>query len=101
MRSINISTDDTAANDVGLYLQPGGSGTVYPLTSKRAAARSGDPTVANPTAIAVNLLDLGVMPALETDGSLTIAAGDVLQVGVQAAVTAAKTLTVVAIYGDY
>lgn len=41
------------------------------------------------------------MPALESDGSLTIAAGDVIQVSVQAAVTAAKTLTVIAIYGDY
>src|SRR5206468_6802080 len=92
VRSVNVVTDDTAPNDVGLYLQIGGAGTVYPLASKRVPARSGDPTVANPTAVAVNLLDLGAMPALEADGSLTLGAGDVLQVAVQATVTAAKTV---------
>lgn len=97
---IEATTTDTAVNDVGLYIQVGGSGTVYPIGGKRVAIGSGDATAANPTA-AVSLLDVGQLPFLLPDGSLQLGAGDVLQVGVQAAVTSTKTLTIVAQYGDY
>ena len=99
--AIIVSTDDTAAEDFGLYVQRGGSGTVYPLGTKRVALRSGDPTLANNTAPAVNLLDASYIPVLEPDGTLPLGASDVVQVGVQAAVTSGKTATVFAVYGDY
>lgn len=97
---LEATTTDTAANDVGLYVQIGGAGTVYPIGGKRVALGSGDATAANPTA-AVSLLDVGQFPFLLPDGSLQLGAGDVLQAGVQAAVTSAKTLTILAQYGDY
>jgi hypothetical protein len=97
---VEVVTDDTTANDVGLYVQIGGSGTNYPLGAKRAAARSGDPTQANPTP-SVALLDAGQMPFLLPDGTLQLGPGDIVKVGVQATVTAAKTVTVFASYGDY
>lgn len=97
---IEATTTDSAVNDVGLYVQLAGAGTVYPIGGKRVAIGAGDATAANPTA-AVSLLDVGQLPFLLPDGSLQLASGDVLQVGVQAAVTSAKTLTIVAQYGDY
>lgn len=97
---IEASTTDSAANDVGLYVQIAGSGTAYPIGGKRVSALSGDATTANPTA-AVNILDIGQMPFLLPDGSLQLGAGDVLQVAVQAAVTSTKTLTLVAQVGDF
>lgn len=97
---IEATTTDTAVNDVGLYVQIGGAGTDFPIGGKRVAALSGDATTANPTA-GVQLLDVGQMPFLLPDGSLQLGAGDVLKAAVQATVTAAKTLTLVAQYGDY
>ena len=97
---VEASTDDTTANDVGLYLQIGGSGTNYPLGAKRVAARSGDPTQASPTP-AVAVLDAGQFPFVLPDGTLPLGPGDVLKAGVQATVTSGKTLSLVAIYGNY
>lgn len=97
---IAATTTDTTANDVGLYVQIGGSGTEYPIGGKRVAAGSGDATAANPTA-AVQVLDVGQLPFLLPDGSLQLGAGDTLRVAVQAAVTAGKTVTLLAQYGDY
>jgi len=98
--AINVVTDDTAANVVGMYVQIGGAGTSYPLGVKSVALRSGDPT--NVSALpSVNLLDLAAVAGLDPDGSLGLGAGDIVKVGVQATVTAAKTVTCMAIYGDY
>jgi hypothetical protein len=98
--AINVVTDDTAANVVGMYVQVAGAGTNYPLGVKSVALRSGDPT--NVSALpSVNLLDLAAVAGLDPDGSLGLGAGDVVKVGVQATVTAAKTVTCMAIYGDY
>lgn len=97
---VQATTTDSAANDVGLYIQIGGSGTAYPIGGKRVAALSGDATTANPSA-AVSLLDVGQFPFLLPDGSLQLGAGDILQAAVQATVTSAKTVTIVAQYGDY
>jgi hypothetical protein len=98
--AINVVTDDTAANVVGMYVQIAGAGTNYPLGVKSVALRSGDPT--NVSALpSVNLLDLAAVSGLDPDGSLGLGAGDVVKVGVQATVTAAKTVTCMAIYGDY
>lgn len=98
--AVNVSTDDTAAETLGLYIQIAGAGTNYPLGVKTVALRSGDPT--NTGAVpSVNLLDLAAIASLDPDGSLGLGAGDVVKVGAQATITAAKTTTVAAIYGDY
>ena len=98
--AINVSTDDTVAETLGVYIQIAGSGTNYPLGVKTVALRSGDPT--NTGAVpSVNLLDLAAIASLDPDGSLGLGPGDVVKVGVQATITAAKTTTVAAIYGDY
>jgi hypothetical protein len=98
--AVNAATDDTAANVVGLYVQIAGAGPNYPLGVKSVTARSGDPT--NAAAVpSVNLLDLAAMASLDPDGSLGLGAGDILKAGVQATVTAAKTVSLLAVYGDY
>lgn len=98
--AINVVTDDTAANVVGMYVQVAGAGSNYPLGVKSVALRSGDPT--NAAAVpSVNIMDLAAVAGLDPDGSLGLGAGDVVKVGVQATVTAGKTVTCMAIYGDY
>lgn len=96
---INAATDDTAANDVNLYVQIGGSGANYNLGGKRVAIASGN--VVASTIPAVNLLDAGQIPSLLPDGSLQLGPADVLKAGVVATVTAAKTLTIVVQSTDY
>lgn len=99
--AINVSTDDTVVEDVGLFIQIGGSGSVVPIGTKRVALRSGDPTLANNTTPSVNLLDAAYIASLDLDGTLALGPGDVLQVAVLATITAAKTTTFVGLYGDY
>ena len=50
---------------------------------------------------AVNLLDADSLPWLDRDGEFVLPAGYKLQVAPTAAVTAAKTVTVVCFAGDY
>ena len=96
---IGATTSDTAANDVNLFVQPGGSGTVYNIGGKRVPLASGD-LVAS-TVAATQLLDTGQMPFLLPDGSLQLGPNDVLQAATVAAVTAAKTLSIVTQSTDY
>lgn len=97
--SVNAVTNDTAANDVNLYIQVGGSGTAYNIGGKRVPIASGN--VVASTIASTQLLDSGQIPGLLSDGSLQLGAADVLQAGVVATVTAAKTLTIVALGIDY
>jgi hypothetical protein len=97
---INAVTDDTAANDVNLYIQVGGSGSNYNIGGKRVAIASGN--VVASTIASVNLLDAVQMPgAILADGSIQLGPNDVLKAGVVATVTAAKTLTIVVESTDY
>lgn len=96
---LSATTTDTANNDVFIYVKVGGSGTAIPLGGVRVAALSGA-VAANPTA-AVNLLLSGNLPLLQPDGSIVLGPGDAVEVSVQAAVTAAKTLSLFAQVGDY
>src|SRR5574337_67883 len=90
--AINAVTSDTAANDVNLYIQSGGAGTVADIGGKRVPASAGD--VLASTTASVSLLDPVQLPgALLPDGSIQLGAGDILQAGVVAAVSTAKTLT--------
>lgn len=96
---IGAVTSDTAANDVNLYVQSGGAGTVANIGGKRVPLASGD--VVASTIPAVNLLDRAQIPSLLSDGTLQLGPNDVLQAGVVAAVTSGKTLTIVTQAADY
>lgn len=96
---IGATTDDTAANDVNLYVQVAGAGTARNIGGKRVAIASGN--VVASTIAAVSLLDTGQIPSLLPDGSLLLGPSDVLQAGVVATVTAAKTLNIFVQGVDY
>jgi hypothetical protein len=96
---INAVTDDTSANDVNLYIQVGGTGTNFNIGGKRVAIASGK--VVASTIASVQLLDTGQITSLLADGTLQLGAGDVLKAGVVAAVTSAKTLSIVVQAIDY
>jgi hypothetical protein len=98
--SVIAVTNDTAANDVNLLLKTnGGAGTARNIGGKRVPIASGDAVAS--TIPSVNLLDPAQIPGLMSDNSLQLGAGDVLQVAPVAAVTAAKTLTIVVQAIDY
>lgn len=96
---IGATTSDSAANDCNLYVQVGGGGTARNIGGKRVAIASGD--VVASTIAAVSLLDAGQIPCLLPDGSLLLGAGDVLQLGLVATMTAAKTLNIFVQALDY
>lgn len=89
---IGATTNDTAPNDVNLYVQVGGTGTAQNIGGKRVPAASGD--VVASTIAAVSMLDQGQIPCLLPDGSLLLGPNDVLKAGVVAAVTTGKTLNI-------
>ncbi len=97
--SINAVTSDTFPNDVNLFIQPGGSGTVYNIGGKTVDAQAGD-LVAS-TIPSVNLLDPSQISGILSDGTIQLAASDVVQAAVVAAVTSGKTLTIVVQGSDY
>ncbi len=97
--SINAVTSDTFANDVNLFIQPGGSGTVYNIGGKTVAAQAGDLVVS--TTPSVNLLDPSQVSGILADGTIQLGASDVVQAAVVAAVTSGKTLSIVVQAGDY
>jgi hypothetical protein len=97
--SINAVTSDTADNDVNLFIQPGGSGTVYNIGGKTVPAGSGD-LVASTTP-SVDVLDPSQIAGILGDGTLVLGAGDVLQAATVAIVTSGKTLSLITESGDY
>ncbi len=98
--AINCVTSDTAANDLNVLVKTaGGGGTARNIGGKRVPIASGDQVASTITSI--NLLDPAQIACLLPDGSLQLGASDVLQIAPVAAVTAAKTLTIVVIAVDY
>lgn len=97
--AVEATTDDTSANDVNLFIQPGGSGTVYRIGGKRVTALSGAEVAS--TIAAVNLLDATQLPFILSDGSIQLAASDIVQASTVAVVTTAKTLTILVVATDY
>ena len=93
--SIACTSDDTAAAVMGLYVHDG--------TSAYLVGRTTVPTLSGTdgVAAAVNLMAVSKMPWLDADGEFFIPSGYKLQVAPVAAVTAAKTVTVVCFAGDY
>lgn len=93
--SVAATTTDTSANLVHIYLYDGT--TAYQVGEVTVAAASGT----DGSTAAVNLLSLSMNPWLNSDGSITLPSGWKLQASVNAAVTSAKTLTLVSIGADY
>jgi hypothetical protein len=92
--TVGAATTDTALNDLDLWVSIGG--TDYRLGICRVPIGAGTGTVA-----AVSVLDPIKIPSLQPDGSLLLGPGHILKASAQAAVTAAKTLTLIAQYGNY
>ena len=95
LASIAATTNDTSTNNVKISLYDGSTawwaGTVaVPTLSGTDGSTAG-----------VNLLSLSLCPWLNSDGSLTLPSGWKVQVAPLVAVTAAKTLTLVALGADY
>lgn len=93
---LEAASDDTAARILRLHVQRGGAGADYLLGSVNVPLASGTGAVA-----AVNLLSAAQLPGILEDGTLLLGPSDVLKGSVEVAVTALKTLTVVAAGGDY
>jgi hypothetical protein len=93
--SIAATTTDTSNNIIHLYAYDGSTAyLVGEITVPLASGTDG-------TTAAVNLLSLAMCPWLNSDGSITLPTGWKLQASVNAAVTTAKTLTLVALGADY
>jgi hypothetical protein len=93
--SINCTSDDTSTVNMQVFLHDGT--TAYLLGTVAVATLSGT----DGSTAAVELLDSTAIPSLDTDGELFIPSGYKIQVAPLAAVTAAKTVTVVCFAGNY
>lgn len=92
---ISCTSDDTSAVNMRVYIHDGS--TAYLVGTVRVATLSGtDGAVA-----AVDLLQRTALPWLDVDSEFFIPSGYKLQVAPLAAVTAAKTVTVVCLAADY
>ena len=98
VKAIHITSDDTAAQVLQFCVTIGG--VDYILGEVNVPIGSGT----NGVAVAVSGLNATQMPALQTDGIthwLDLAAGSELKVKAKTAVTAAKTINVLAEVGDF
>lgn len=93
--AINVTSDDTSAVTMSVFIHDGT--TAYRLGAIVVPTLAGT----NGTTPAVNLFDTTMIPALDSDGELFIPSGYKLQVAPGAAVTAAKTVTVVCVAANY
>ena len=85
----NCTSDDTATVNMQVFMHDGP--TAYLLGTVAVVTLSGT----DGTNVAVNLLDAVQIPTLDADGELFIPTGYKIQVAPLAAVTAAKTVTVI------
>ena len=93
--AINVASDDTAASNLQLFMHDGTTAYLMGTVNIPIAAGS-DGTTAS-----VNVLDSTMIPSLDADGELFIPTGYKLQIAPLAAVTAAKTVSIVCLAGDY
>lgn len=91
--AINCTSDDTGSRIVQVFMHDGS--TAFLIGSTLVATLAGTDGVE----AGVNLLDS--VAGTDADGELFIPSGYKIQVGVTVAVTAAKTISLVALGGDY
>lgn len=93
--SIAVTSDDTSDVVLDLFIHDGT--TAYLVGAVNVPTLSGT----DGSAAAVNLLDATALPWLDASGEIFLPSGYKLQVAPQAAVTTAKTVTVVCLAGNY
>ena len=92
---LTATTDDTSAVTVVIGINDGT--TSFVIGEVVVAAGAGT----NGTTKAVDLLQATRIPLVDADGSVVMQANYILEVNAKVAVTAAKTLTVSGVGGDY
>lgn len=92
---INVTSDDTSTVNMEVYVHDGT--TAYLLGTVAVATLSGT----DGSTASVNLLDSTLIPGVDADGELFIPSGYKIQVAPLAAVTSAKTVTVICFAGNY
>ena len=92
---INVTSDDTATVNMQVFVHDGA--TAYLLGTVPVATLSGT----DGAAVSVNLLDSDYIAGLDADGQLAVPTGYKIQVAPLGAVTAAKTVTVIAFGGSF
>lgn len=98
--ALEAVSDDTAVINVQLYVQRDGSGTSYPIGAVQVPIGAGTVVAGAPVA-AKNLLDPSKVAILLDDGAIFLGGTDKLRASCAATMTAAKTLTISAVFGDY
>lgn len=93
--SVFVTSDDTSAVVLDVFIND--------LTTSFLIGSVNVPTLSGTdgTTDGINLLDITLLPALQSGGSLPLQATFKLNVAPQAAVTAAKTVTITPAGGDY
>lgn len=96
---LSLTSDDTAIRDLALYIRK--SGTDYLIGTVRIPIAAGTDG-AVPSVNGLNSTDLPFLP-IDNNGIpyIELATGETLKAGVLVAVTAAKTVTIVAFGKDY
>jgi len=92
---LSATTDDTSAVTVVIGINDGT--TSFIIGEVAVAAGSGT----NGAAPAVDLLQATKIPITDADGSIVLQANYILEVNAKSTVTAAKTLTIAGVGGDY
>lgn len=95
VRSIAATSDDTSAVNMRLYIHDGT--TAYLVGTVRIPTLSGT----DGAAAALDLLMASALPWLDADGEFALPTGYKVQAAPLAAVTAAKTVTLVCLAVDY
>ena len=93
--SVAVVSDDTADAVINILVNDGS--TSYPVGQVNVLTGAGR----NGTTPGQNLLNLTDIPALQTNGGLSLGPNAVLKVAANSAVTATKTVTFTAFGGDY
>lgn len=90
-----VTSDDTSIVVLNVFVNDGS--TSFRIGTISVPIDAGT----NGTIVGVNLLDTTQMPGLQASGGLSLATTHLLKVAPQAAVTAAKTVTLTPLGGDY
>jgi len=93
--SVFVTSDDTSAVVLNVFVNDGS--TSFRIGTINVPTLSGTDGVV----VGVNLLDTTQMPALQTSGGILLAPTNLLKVAPQSAVTAAKTVTLTPLGGDF
>jgi hypothetical protein len=95
VQAIMITTDETAARDLKIYIYDGTNTDLIGVVNVPIGAGN------TSGVLAVNALDKSLLPWLPDDKVITLKAGFKIKIAAGTAVTSGKTITVVALGGDF